>query len=136
MIELITSYRWPTDGYPFATLGVRVEELARRLGASVRDWNVDGLGPARGFGFRAPSGRVFLIEELESSIRYDGACGPTVYADACELASLGVEKLVNEVVTALGLCKSDVASVAGAVAEKHAAALCAQATAGEVKDCL
>ena len=59
MIEPITTHRWSTDGCPFAALGVRVEELARRLGVSLQEWNVDGLGLARGFGFRVPSGRVW-----------------------------------------------------------------------------
>jgi hypothetical protein len=51
MLELVDSYTWPNDGFPFAGLGLRMDDLASRLGVAVHTWHVDGLGPARGLGF-------------------------------------------------------------------------------------
>jgi hypothetical protein len=72
MLEVVTSYTWPTDGVYLAALDTRVDDLAARLGVGVHAWDVDGLGPARGFGFRLPSGRVYLLEELGFAVRHRG----------------------------------------------------------------
>ena len=136
MIEPITTHRWSTDGYPFAVLGVRVDELARRLGVSLQEWNVDGIGPARGFGFRVPSGRVYLLEEVADSVRFYGARGPTVYVDAADLAGIGAERLVAEFVTELGLSRSEVTDIAGPAGEQRAAEIVAEAAAAGAKNCL
>jgi hypothetical protein len=113
MIEPLVSYTWPTDPFPLAALGVRVDALAGRLGLSVHDWNVDGLGPARGYGGRLPSGRVILLEELQLAVKHHGAQGPIVYVDAAELAAVGPELLVGELLAALGLSRSDLVVVVG-----------------------
>jgi hypothetical protein len=121
MFEAVTSYTWPNDGISFASLGMRVDDLANRLGLPVHAWDVDGLGPARGFGFRVPTGRVYLLEELEMAVRYHGATGPSVYVDALDLATLGAKALIQEVVTGLGLQESDIAFVADSDLQKQAA---------------
>ncbi len=108
MLEPIAEYKWPTDCFPLASLNVRVDELARRLGLPVFSWNVDGLGPACGTGFRLASGRVFLLEELHDSIRHQKSKGPNVYVDAGDMAKYGVEKLLDEVLEGLRLTRADV----------------------------
>lgn len=126
MLEVLTSYTWPNDGFPFASLDVRVNELARRLGLDVQQWDVDGLGRARGFGFRAASGRVYLLEEVDLSVTHSGTNGPGVYVDAGELATVGSAILVADVIAALGLAPSEVVVVADTAAEKFAAQLVAK----------
>jgi hypothetical protein len=96
---------------------------------AIHQWDVDGLGPAKGFGFRAVSGRVYLIEELKDAVKYKGARGPYVYADAAELATAGAAALVEEVVSAPGLAHTDVITFADAAAEKYAAELVAKLAA-------
>ena len=107
-LEPLTSYTWPTDRYPLASLSVRVDNLAARLGIEAHAWQVDGLGPARGFGGRLPSGRVILVEELEYGRPY-----PAVWVDAAELSTFGPDALVAEVCRELGLTPPEIVRVAG-----------------------
>lgn len=106
-LEHLTSYTWPTTQFPLAGLCVRVDELAARLGVTIHTWVEDGLGPARGFGGRLPSGTVVLLEELETSIEHGYSQGPGVYVDASVMASVGPEALVAELLAELGLSRSD-----------------------------
>jgi hypothetical protein len=129
MFELVNPHTWPTDGIPFAGIGLRMDELASRLGVAVRLWEVDGLGPARGLGFRSESGRVYLLQELEVAVRYHGASGPEVHADAADFSSLGAEALVYDLVVALGINRRDVVFVADSSAQQRAAALVARCSA-------
>jgi hypothetical protein len=82
MFEVITSHTFPHMAIPFVGLRIRVDDLAARFGATVQEWEVDGLGAARGFGLRAPSGRIYLVEELADAVRYQGALGPWIHVDA------------------------------------------------------
>jgi hypothetical protein len=116
--EPLTSFTWPTGGVPLAGLTIRLDDLAARLGVPVVAWDEDGLGPARGFGGRLPSGRVCFLEELELAVRHQGVRGPTVYADASDLGALGAEPLVAEVLGVLGLSRSDLAGVVGPEAQR------------------
>jgi hypothetical protein len=129
MLEQLDSYTWPTDGVAFAVLGLRVDALASRLGVSVRTWYVDGLGPARGLGFRSASGRVYLLEELELAVQHHGATGPNLYADATEVAGTGVAALVEDVAGALGITPAEMLFVAEESLRERAAALVAQCSA-------
>ena len=129
MLELVDSYTWPNDGIPFAGLGLRMDDLASRLGVALHTWHVDGLGPARGLGFRSASGRVYLLQELEMAVRYHGAPGPEVHVDAAELARLGAEALVEDVVATLGIARGDVVFVADKSVQQSAAALVARCSA-------
>ena len=125
MIEVVTFYSWPNDSFPLASLGVRVVDLALRLGVATQQWDVEGLGPARGIGFRTANGRVYLIGEVELSVAHSGVSGPGVYVDAAELAMVGSVAIIEEVVAELGLIPSDVVWVADAdaAAEKFTAEL-------------
>jgi hypothetical protein len=129
MLELVDSYTWPNDGIPFAGVGLRMDDLASRLGVALHTWHVDGLGPARGLGFRSASGPVYLLQELEMAVRYHGAPGPEVQVDAAELASLGAEALVEDVVVTLGIAPRDVVFVADKSVQQSAAALVARCSA-------
>ena len=51
-MELLAAYTWPTGPVGLGSLTVRVDELAARLGVAIHAWEIDGLGPARGFGGR------------------------------------------------------------------------------------
>jgi hypothetical protein len=113
MLEPLTSHTWPTDGLPIAVLGIQVDDLASRLDLPVFAWVVDGLGPARGVACRLPSGRVFGLEEVETSIRYQGVKGPTVWVDAADMADRGIERLLAEILEGLQLSKENIAEVVG-----------------------
>ena len=133
MLELVDSYTWPNDGIPFAGLGLRMDDLASRLGVAVHTWDVDGLGPARGLGFRSVSGRVYLLQELELAVRYHGAPGPEVHVDAAELATFCPEALVHDVVATLGIARQNVPFVADKSVQQNAAALVARWSAERAK---
>jgi hypothetical protein len=77
VLEVLNAYAWPNDGLSFEFLMIRVDDLAKHLGLTIQSWDVDGLGPARGFGFRLPSGRVYLTHVVELAVRPQGARGPT-----------------------------------------------------------
>jgi len=133
MLELVDSYTWPNDGIPFAGLGLRMDDLASRLGVAVHTWDVDGLGPARCLGFRSVSGRVYLLQELELAVRYHGAPGPEVHVDAAELATFCPEALVHDVVATLGIARQNVPFVADKSVQQNAAALVARWSAERAK---
>jgi hypothetical protein len=133
MLELVKSYTWPNDGLPFAGLGLRIDDLARSLEVAVHSWNVDGLGPARGFGFRSEAGRVYMLQELEMAVRYHGALGPELYADAAELANAGAEALVEDVMVALDITRKDVVFIVDNSVQKYASALVARCTTERAK---
>jgi hypothetical protein len=63
---------------------------------------------------------VVLLEELQLAVQYQGARGPVVYVDAAELAAVGPEPLVDEVLAALGLSHSDLAGGADQAAQRDA----------------
>jgi hypothetical protein len=128
MLEIVDSYTWPNDDLPFAVLGLRMHDLASRFGVAVptRD---DWLGPARELRFRSASGRVYLLQESEWSIRHLGHTGPEVHVDVAELASSGVEALVNDVVVSLGIARRDVAFVVDESIQQTAADVVARCSA-------
>jgi hypothetical protein len=102
-----------------ARLAVQLDDLAVRLGTPVQEWVVDGLGPARGFTGRLPTGRVIEIAELEVATRL-WAVGPMVLVDATDLAAAGAEAIADEVVAGLGLSREHLAEVSGADARQMA----------------
>jgi hypothetical protein len=134
MLEVVTSYTWPTDGISIARLSVRVDDLAARLGIAIQTWDVDGLGSARGFGFRLPSGRVYLLAESDLPVRCQRVAGPSVNADAADVSAHGVVALVDDVVAGLGLSRSEVTEIADATIERYAAEFVAKATAVKAKE--
>ena len=127
-LDVLASYTWPTAPVALGALSVRVDDLAARLGVAVHAWEVDGLGPARGFGGRMPSGAVILLEELELAVRHQGARGPSVYVDASQLVAAGPKPLAEELLSALALCPEELAGVVDEAARWRAAELSARAT--------
>jgi hypothetical protein len=114
-------HSWPTVEFPLASLGLRVDAIAARLKLPVHAWNNEGLGSARGLGCRLPSGRLFLLMELQLKVQYYDAKGPTVYVDAGDLIALGAESLLEEILAALNLSPSDVARTVDRTDEEQAA---------------
>jgi hypothetical protein len=102
-LEQLDSFRWPTMDFALATLGVRVDDLARRRGFRVEAWEEDGLGPARGAALRLPSGRPVVLQELQFAVDAGTASGPALLVDAADLGAVGVGPLVGEVLAALDL---------------------------------
>jgi hypothetical protein len=113
--------RWPTVEIPLASLGLRVDELATRLNLPIHTWYEDGLGPARGVGCRLPSGRLFLLEELQLAVEHRGSRGPTLFVDAADLTARGVGSLLEEILQALHLSRSDVTWILDRAGEEEAA---------------
>src|ERR1700732_2273816 len=90
------SYSWlaPFD-VVLASLGVRVDELAARLRVPVDAWDLDGVGPVRGFGCRLSSGHVFWLSEFQSQIQWSESKGPYLFEDAADLGAQGLEPLLT-----------------------------------------
>jgi shikimate kinase len=119
--ESPTSFEWTTDAVPLARLAMGVDELAARIHAAVSNWEVDGLGPARGFCVRMSSGRAYGFVELELVIRHNGTSGLLVCVDAGDLAALGPDALLAELVDAITISSSGIAGVADEASRTTAA---------------
>jgi hypothetical protein len=98
-----------------------VDELAARLDLLIHEWQIDGLGPARGFGCRLPSGCVFELQELQHAIQYHGSKGPNLFVDAADLVAKGVQSLLAEILQELHLTISDLIWVMDHAGEQQAA---------------
>jgi hypothetical protein len=132
-VEFLTTGKWRVDGRPLAVLRIRLDDLASRFNAPVQAWHEDGMGPARGFGGRLSSGRLFAIQELENDIKHRNRNGPALYADAIDIAECGVNPLLDEILNALELTRDAVAWVVDADAQESAAIMVgmAQSRRGE-----
>jgi hypothetical protein len=120
------AYRWPTLEVALAEFGVRVDELAARLNLHVHEWQIDGLGPARGFGGRLSSGRPFELYELQYPIQYGRAKGPALFVDAADLEKQGVQALIAEILQELHASSSELVWVMDHASEQQAARLLQQ----------
>lgn len=107
--------------FALATLTLRVDELARRVGIRVDAWEVEGLGPARGAALRLASGRPMLLQELQFPIETGASSGPDVWVDATDLAALGVDDFLTEVMQALDVGRDAVDWVQNASVRNEAA---------------
>jgi hypothetical protein len=116
----IFEHRFPTDDWPLAVLSERVDRLAERLGLAPQDWEVDGLGPARGFCIRTESGLVVLVYELAHAMK-SGLPGPAVSVDASDIARAGIAPLLTEVLDALNLAATAVTWRTPDTTRQHAA---------------
>lgn len=108
-LEVLPSHTWPTDGFSLMGLGVRVDDLAARLGVPLEEWEEDGLGPARGAFLRGEAGLVFLLREQRHAVERLGAEGPVVEVDAGHVARVGVALVRESVLRTLRLSAADVA---------------------------
>jgi hypothetical protein len=75
-------------------------------GLEVETW-VERRGDASGMFVKLASGRVLSLVESRDLIVHHHEQGPTAYVDAHEVADYGVEFLVHEAVTSLGLSQQD-----------------------------
>ena len=98
----VYDYRFSNPEYEILRFQMRISEIAKSLGFEVESYD-DQLGPAQGMRIRLPSGRVVVFCELQHSITFHGEKGPYVQVDAAVLAEFGVEPLIDEVLTSLGL---------------------------------
>ena len=104
----VYDYRFSTTDWPIMRFQVRVSEIAQSLGFEVESWQEDGLGQAYGMLLKLPTGRVVLLRELQHGIDHFGEKGPHVCVDAAVVAEFGVEHLIDEVLTSLGLSEQTV----------------------------
>jgi hypothetical protein len=95
-------YRFPHADYAIMRFQVRISEIANSLGFEIESWS-DQLGPALSMCLRLPSGRMIVFLELQYAITHYGEKGPYVHVDAAGIAEFGVEPLIDEVLTSLGL---------------------------------
>jgi hypothetical protein len=99
----VYDYRFPNTDWPIMRFQVRISEIAHSRGFEIESWEEDGLGQAHGMLLRLPSGRVILVRELQHLIDHFRELGPYVHVDAAVVAEFGVEHLISEVLTSLGL---------------------------------
>lgn len=110
-------------------LRVPVTQIAQRLGLLVERWEEDGLGEASGMFLGLASGRIVLLRELRHAVEHLGAEGPSVHADAGDVASVGPGPIVTEIVRSIGLADDEVNGVASSDAQQDAAKLVASVAA-------
>lgn len=103
----VYDYRFPNTDFAIMRFQMRLSEIAQSLGFEVESWE-DQLGPARGMLLRLPTGRVVLFLELQHAIDHYREMGPYVHVDAGAVAEFGVEPLISEVLTTLGLSDQSV----------------------------
>lgn len=120
-MEALTTHRWPTDEFPRASLGVRLGELARRCAFPTVAWEEDGLGAAEGIALRTQSGLVFLLRELRHAVEHLGSSGPDVLVDAEDVSTRGIKSIIDEILAALSLSRSDLTWIQDSSAQKEAA---------------
>jgi hypothetical protein len=123
------TFRWSTTEYPLATLSVRVDVLAARLGFRIDSWEEDGLGPARGAALQLSSGKLIILQELQYMIESGRSEGPLLMVDAGDVAGLGVAMVLYEVLGELGLDSDAVAWMQEPEAQAEAEAQASHALA-------
>jgi hypothetical protein len=104
----VFDHRWPTAEWPIARLTVRLEVLGARHELTLQGWVEDGLGAPTGCACRLPSGIVIALIERAHAIAHLKARGPDLYADAADAHRCGIDGILAEALTALGLAESDV----------------------------
>lgn len=115
----VYDYRFSNPEYEIMRFQVRISEIAESLGFEIESW-ADELGPTRAMRLRLPSGRVVVFLELQHLIDHHGEKGPYVQVDAALLAEFGVEPLIDEVLTSLGL-SDQLVDWRGTIEQQHAA---------------
>ncbi|MGY8638888.1 hypothetical protein RAD15_41115 [Bradyrhizobium sp. 14AA] len=108
-VEQVFDYRFPTDRCPIAGLRSQISELADRFGLNVESWNEDGLGKLLGVLLKLPSKRIVALIEYETYNEAHRLEHGTleVSLGAEEVAALGAEPLIGEVLECLGLTRDD-----------------------------
>jgi hypothetical protein len=130
LIVQVFSHRFPSGlEVPVMDLREPVAGIADRLGLIVERWEEDGLGPASGFLVRLSSGRIVLLQEMEHAVKRLGAKGPTVLADAGEVAAVGPAPIASEIVEGLDLSADAVKCIAPSESQQQAADLVARVRA-------
>ena len=121
-VEQVFDYRFPTDRCPIAGLQSQISQLADRFGLKVESWNEDGLGNLLGVLLKLPSRRIVALIEYETynKAHHLGHGTLEVSLGAEEVAALGVEPLVSEVLECLGLTRNDLIWVATEDAQMQA----------------
>ena len=104
----VYDYRFPTTDWPIMRFQVRISEIAQARGFEIESWQEHGLGQAHGMMLKLPTGRVVLLIELQHAIDHFREKGPHVRVDAAVVAEFGVEHLIDEVLTSLGLSEQTV----------------------------
>jgi len=118
-IEQVRDYRFPLIGMPIARFCRPVSEIALRNGLEVETF-AERRGDASGVFIKLASGRVISLVESQHLIAHHHEQGPTAYVDVHEVADHGIEFLVNDAVTCLGLTQHDVDWVAPSENQKIA----------------
>jgi hypothetical protein len=102
-VHQVFDHHWPSgSGEPIAILGILFEPLGVGRQFALEEWEEDGLGPARGFWCRLPSGRIVLLWELEAT-RGEYLHGIHVSVDSGELREREPRQWLAELFAALGL---------------------------------
>jgi hypothetical protein len=106
--EQVYDHRFSGIDMPIVRFCRRVSNIAQQNGFRGETWMEDGLGEAWGFFVRLPSGWVALLVEFRHLIEHHHELGPAAYVDEIDIAKFGVQALVDEVVTSLGLSQQEI----------------------------
>lgn len=129
MSSVTQVFDWkPATGYELeiAIFAIAIEELATRFAIDLETWDEAGLGAARGAMVRLASGRIIVVQELRHLTEDLGWIRTDIIAETQDIATLGVDPLVEEVRIAFDLPSSMIEWKAGdethRLAEKFLAA--------------
>jgi hypothetical protein len=103
-LERLSEWRAPSgDTFWLGVLGIRLPEIANRLGFPLRHYDEDGLGPTADLLLRLPTGTVVVLQEVEGEVM-TGACrGPNLWVDVGDIVRLGGADIRAEFLRALNL---------------------------------
>jgi hypothetical protein len=109
MSVLPPDWRFPSGiGVPLCILRRPAADLAARLAAPLQQWEEDGLGPSAGFPFALADGRGAWATEQQYAREHYGLKGPMIEIDAGDGGRCGLDQMLAEVSSALGLAPEDV----------------------------
>ena len=104
----VDQHTWRTDAWVTARFTVPLQKIATNNNLRLETWIEDGLGQATGCGGQLPSGVMIQLVEFEYMVSHQWTRGPDLCADAEDVLNCGIEKLLEEVLSVLGLSRSDV----------------------------
>ena len=119
-IEQVFNYRFPTTDWSIARSRKRVSELADRFRLKLEFWD-DQLGPVSGVVLKMPSGRIVALCEYQLLVEQGSDGALDISLDASEVAAVGVEPLLNEMLECLALERDALTWINSDAAQEYAA---------------
>lgn len=106
MADQVRDYRFPSGlDWALAVIDADLAILAAPSPVAIEHWEEDGLGTARGFFLKLPSGRVILLQQMDH-VPESGVAGVTIIVDGGEAVRECHADLLRDVLSGLLLDES------------------------------